>query len=405
MKILLATYWLLPHQGGVWPFMEKMRSSLEQLGHEVEVLGSGDNGSSVYVLNQQRKIRKADLLPLLQAKLNTPYYASMHKDSWVYNVEVDRLCYELALAYLDINHYDVIHSHDLISTYAISRVRKRNVPVITTIHGSITREVRLTSESPNFALDKNSKLIWDYYPMIEHLGAMVSHYPMTPSQWMKDIMVNECSVAPDRITVVPYGYDIHDLERKMLLPTPIQRPQNKKVMITPARLTQVKGIHVLLKALHKLKSVRDDWHCWIVGDGELREVLEKQMHDYGLQQQVQFLGFRDDVPALLAQSDIFVLPSIHDNQPLSVIEAQLAGKPVIVSSGGGLPEMVSHLQHGMVFPTGNSDVLADQMNILLEHEELRRLWGHNGKEWGSSNWSMDLMNSRFINVYNALLKH
>ncbi|MGG1876539.1 glycosyltransferase family 4 protein [Paenibacillus cisolokensis] len=181
------------------------------------------------------------------------------------------------------------------------------------------------------------------------------------------------------------------------------RPPGKKVIICPARLVYVKGIHVLISALEILRHMRDDWVCWIVGDGDYRGQLELQTVNSSLQYHVFFHGSRNDVPAMLTQSDIFVHTCIQDNQPYSVMEAQMAGLPCIVSSAGGLPEMVQHGQTGLISPVGDAYTVAQQLNLLLERDDYRMRLGQNAKAFAMNHWSMDLMVQRMLMMYHGAL--
>ena len=122
-----------------------------------------------------------------------------------------------------------------------------------------------------------------------------------------------------------------------------------------------------------------------------------------LEKHVLFLGGRNDVPALLNQADIFVLPSVQDNHPYSVMEAQIAGKPVVVSNAGGIPEMVTHLQTGLVSQAGNSKQLYYHLKMTLEDEDLCNRLAENAKQWGRVHWSLPVMIEQTINVYERAL--
>ncbi|WP_246049915.1 glycosyltransferase family 4 protein [Paenibacillus chibensis] len=161
----------------------------------------------------------------------------------------------------------------------------------------------------------------------------------------------------------------------------------------------MKGIDVLISALGMLKHMRNDWVCWIVGDGEKREELVRQAAGLSLQEEVAFLGERRDIPALLLQSDIFVHSCIQDNQPFAVMEAQLAGLPACVSNAGGLPEMVEHGVTGLISPVRDSLTLAQHLNLLLANDEFRHALGRNAAQWAQEHWSMDLMISRLLGAY------
>jgi glycosyltransferase involved in cell wall biosynthesis len=146
------------------------------------------------------------------------------------------------------------------------------------------------------------------------------------------------------------------------------RPHNKTVIACAARLSEEKGHKYLLEALAKLKQERNDWVCWLMGDGKLREELEQQTKELNLEQQVLFMGKQQNVPALLKMVDICVLPSIQDNLPFAVMEAQLAGKPMIVTDAGGLPEMVQHQVNGLVAKAGDSESIYQNIKVMMDNK-------------------------------------
>ena len=121
MRILLATYWPVPHVGGVWPYMVQLKKKLESMGHEVDLLGNGDDygNTFVYMVNQDRRLYKEKLLPLLKAKLNQVNYPTLYANALVQYAEFQRYIYELAAAYFNLEKYDVIHTQDIISTACI----------------------------------------------------------------------------------------------------------------------------------------------------------------------------------------------------------------------------------------------------------------------------------------------
>lgn len=404
MKILLATYWLLPHLGGVWPYMNQIKQKLEAMGHSVDLMGNSPDFTKFHMVSDHREIAKDVLRPLLFAKLNAAASPSLHADRWVYETEIDRYCMELAAAYFGLEQYDLIHTQDVISTRALSRVKPKRTPLVANIHGSIAREVLLAvyHQNPNSELRKLP--IWNYYRTMEYYGATSADIALTSTYWMKNLMTEEYGVPSANIDVFQYGLDTDTFWRKYSEGTPIRRPINKKVIICPARLVFIKGIEVLLSALGKLKQARSDWVCWIVGDGDSKSALEQQATALGLRDDVQFLGYRDDIPALLGLADIFALPSIQDNQPFSVMEAQMIGLPSVVSNAGGLPEMVEHGITGLVSPVGDADMMAHHLGLLLQEEAYRKQLGANAQKWGESHWSLDLMIARMLAIYNKAME-
>ncbi len=133
-----------------------------------------------------------------------------------------------------------------------------------------------------------------------------------------------------------------------------------------------KGVHVLLEAMAGA-ALPPDVTLQIAGDGPERAHLEALAAETGLHGRVEFLGFRTDVPVLLADADAFVLPSAMEQQPLVLIEALGAGKPVVATDVGGVAEMVAGA--GIVVPPGDAAALGRALEQLTT--------GGNAAQWGA----------------------
>jgi glycosyltransferase involved in cell wall biosynthesis len=404
MKILLATYWPVPHVGGVWTFMLQLKNRLESMGHEVDLLGNGNDKGSTYVhiVNENRRVAKNKFIPLLQAKMNPGVCPELYSNSLVQYAEFQRYYYELAAAYLGLEKYDVIHAQDVIASSCLNRVRPKNTAMVTTLHGCVALEIE--HQLHTIHKSPTGYIARAYYKGIEHRGATSAEITTVANEWLKNMEISEYSVPIEKIEVFQYGFDIDQFTKKMKEKSSVSRPNGKKVIIFTGRLVEQKGVHDLISALKLLKQKRKDWVCWIVGEGEKQAELQVQCKTHGLEGSVQFFGKRDDVPYLLSLADIFVLPSLIENQSLSVIEAQLAGKPVIVSNAGGLPEMVRHNETGLIFPVGDVRTLCSHLNTLLENENLAKKLAENAKRWGLNHWNMDMMIGRILNAYRKAIK-
>jgi glycosyltransferase involved in cell wall biosynthesis len=151
------------------------------------------------------------------------------------------------------------------------------------------------------------------------------------------------------------------------------------VVLSVARLEAGKGLDVLLRAAAHLPEAT----FAIAGDGPERVVLEALARALGVDERVRFLGFRNDVEALLAGCDVFVLPSLDEGFPLSVLEAMAACRPVVASDVGGVPEAITHDETGLLVPPGNPDALAAALARLLDDAPTRRRLAISG--WQSVN--------------------
>lgn len=401
MKILLATYFIVPHIGGVWNYMVQLKQKLESLGHEVDLIGSGPNHNSVHIVNQNRMVEKDQIFPLINAKLIKQTNGTLYADLVVRHYEFQRNMYELCITQLGLEKYDLIHTQDVFSSAWIKHVKPESTPLVATLHGCVAHEMKhyvtYVHKTPT------SNLACTYFDKLEYEGATSAEFTIVANKWLKNILTKEFQVPNDQINVFHYGYDTETFLKRMMDISPIQYPVDKKVVIYAGRLTILKGVHDLISALSQLKGIRNDWTCWIVGDGDKLAELQTQSKSLGLENDVCFFGNRNDIPYLLSLSDIFVLPSLLENQPLSVIEAQIAGKPVIVSDAGGLPEIVEHGITGVISPAGDASMLCINLNYLLEHETYRKNLGFNAQKWGLAHWSLEKGVKNVLDVYHSAI--
>lgn len=398
MKILLATYWAVPHVGGVWPFMQQLQKQLQARGHEVDLLGNGgDPGDPNVSIIGKAKFHKSKVRPLLAEKLSKETYPFIHRNQLVLYTELERYMFELAAAYLNVERYDVIHAQDVIASGCIQRVRSGGAALVASLHGSVAREVE--RQFGTIHKSSTTPVAKAYFHALEHFGASSPEATIVANNWLKNMLIQDFNVPAQKLRLYPYGYDQAAFTDRMKQASDVRKPAGKKVIMFAGRLIELKAPHHLTGALAGLKKQRSDWVCWIVGEGDMQVKLRAQIKALGLEDDVVFWGKRQDVPQMLQQADIFVQPSLLDNQPLSVIEAQLAGLPVIVSDSGGLPEMVSNGQTGLTYPVGDIDSLGNHLKMLLENDELRLRMGANAKQWAARHWDLNQMVDHYLAVY------
>jgi len=403
MKILLATFWEVPHVGGVWNYMQQLKEELEVLGHEVDLLGHGEENKSIRVVNKEKEIIKDKLLSSKELERRQKKTPDLYKDWAVSYYENERISYSAAVAHLEIDQYDIIHTQDVFSTVCIDSIRSKTTPLVATIHGCVAHElnrhIKYILKSPT------ADIACKYFDDLEYTGAMSADCTVVANHWLKEVLIKEFHVQEEQLKVFHYGYDIDSFFKRMQLPTNFRPPVGQQVIIYAGRLTEIKGVQYLLSALSELKKIKKGWVCWIVGDGEQKAELKALSKTLGLGKRVIFLGNRSDVPSLLALANIFVLPSVIENQPLSVIEAQLARKPVIVSDAGGLPEMVEHGSTGLIFPIGDSKALCKNIYDLLINPECRESIGAKAQEWALRHWCQKRAIENILNVYDNTLSN
>jgi len=173
----------------------------------------------------------------------------------------------------------------------------------------------------------------------------------------------------------------------------------RAIVLTVARLDEQKGHRYLLEAAALVPEVT----FVLSGDGPERGALEAQAKALGLENRVNFLGYRRDVPALLASCDVFVLPSIYEGFPLSVLEAMAAGRPVVATAVGGTAEAVIHNQTGLLVPPADSAAIASAIRNILSDPPIARRLGAAGKARVHQEFSAEATVQRLAQAYEDLL--
>lgn len=174
---------------------------------------------------------------------------------------------------------------------------------------------------------------------------------------------------------------------------------DRPVVLTIARLDEQKGLKYLLQAAQSVPEAV----FILVGDGPERSTLEAQARSLGVDGRVVFLGHRRDIPELLANCDLFVLPSLFEGLPVSVLEAMASGKPVIASNIGGTDEAVVHGVSGLLVPPGDAAALAAAIQKLLFDVPLREALGAAGKARAVKLFSAESMVQQVSSLYDTLV--
>jgi glycosyltransferase involved in cell wall biosynthesis len=113
-----------------------------------------------------------------------------------------------------------------------------------------------------------------------------------------------------------------------------------------------------------------------VGKGELEEPLRAQASFAGCSDRVKFLGWREDISRIMPLFDVFVLPSLNEGMGRVLVEAMAAGRPIVASRVGGIPDLVRHGENGLLVPPRDDEALAESISLLLSNRRRsRRGWG------------------------------
>jgi glycosyltransferase involved in cell wall biosynthesis len=280
----------------------------------------------------------------------------------------------------------VIHAHEFgANAYGTLVGRLARVPVVATVHGR------------SYYADCGRRRL--AYRVVSRAATMVA-----VSADIKRFIVERTGVSAARVHIVHNGIDVPRpvpaAERERLRTALGIRPGAPLVTVVGS-LYDVKGHRYLLEAAPAVLAACPDTVFLIVGRGEREAALREQAQRLGLEAAVRFLGFREDVPALLAISDLFVLPSLSEGLSIAVLEAMAAGKPVVTTRVGGNPELVLDGQTGLLVESADARGLAAAMTrILTDPREARRL-GDNGRCRVADRFTMAAMIRAYQDLYDA----
>jgi glycosyltransferase involved in cell wall biosynthesis len=207
---------------------------------------------------------------------------------------------------------------------------------------------------------------------------------------------------PDKLEVIHNGIAV---ERFGQRPDPELRRaltagSDDLLFLTTARLDAQKGLDVLLRAARSVDGVL----FAIAGGGPERARLEREADELGVRERIRFLGHRTDVPALLAVSDAFVLPSRFEGTSLALLEAMAAGKPLVTSAIPGTNELVADGETGLLVPAGDPDALAAALRRIVAEPELRTHLGAAARRRAETSYSAVSSTQRVVRVYDTLLQ-
>lgn len=183
-------------------------------------------------------------------------------------------------------------------------------------------------------------------------------------------------------------------------------PERAKPQAGPARLVMVarfappKDQALVIRAVAGIKA---DYRLRFVGEGPQMEEARELARQLGILDRVEFLGARNDVPALLAESQVFVLASNYEGFPVSTLEGMRAGLPVVASDVGGAKEALVEGESGFLFPKGDQEALRQKLMPLIEDPALRGRMGRAARLRYEQQFSLQGMLGKVEDVYEELL--
>ncbi|MBU0638910.1 MAG: glycosyltransferase [Planctomycetes bacterium] len=170
-----------------------------------------------------------------------------------------------------------------------------------------------------------------------------------------------------------------------------------------ARFMVQKNHKLLLRSFPEVVAADQRARLLLVGDGPLRPELEELIRAQGIQERVHLLGLRTDVADILAAADIFVMSSDWEGNPLTVMEAMAAGKPVVSTDVGGVAELVEDGKSGLIVPPGDQGALVGAMTRVMREPELVERMGQAAVERALDRFDVSAMARGYETLYESML--
>lgn len=190
------------------------------------------------------------------------------------------------------------------------------------------------------------------------------------SNKQKNILLESFPVYSSKLVVVPNGYDpLQFYPQNMKKCREILNlPTDVKIILTIGNLFEIKGHKYLVDSIDQVIHKRNDVLCMIVGGGPLKNNLENQINSLELQDHVKLVGLKAhaEIPLWINACDLFVLPSLNEGNPTVMFESLGCGKPFIGTDVGGIPEIITSNEYGLLCEIKNSAKLAENILKALE---------------------------------------
>lgn len=267
------------------------------------------------------------------------------------------------------------------------------VPTIYTVHNSIFNE--------SWPAWKNS-----IAAAVEYVLSWSTDCIVTVSNALGEEIRYRQKISPGKIKVIHNGIHFSNFNTSNVQYNFKEKwniPPNRTVVGTVARLAPQKGLSVIIKAAEQLID-KYNIHFLIVGDGPFREKLEKEIRSSFMDNYFTLTGAVNNITQAYAAMDIFVLPSITEGLPLTILEAMAFSLPVVATSVGGVPEIIKHGECGLLIKPGNHKELASKIAYLLDCPRIKDKLRYWGKQRAYDKFDAPKMIQETIKIYYHLLK-
>ena len=283
---------------------------------------------------------------------------------------------------------DIIHAQNITNSIPAYIAWKRyHIPYTICIHGNL--------ELMGPFLPAFLKRFWPKLPHIKAASQIIALTNEMAARFEKEL--------GRKPTVIPNGVDLDRFY-------PAENNEKKKsvspVILTLSRIDNKKGLEYAIESMTKIHAKFPTAKLMIVGDGEYRSELEKLVEINMLSATVEFTGLipNSEVPAYLRNADIFLLPSLYEGLPLTLLEAMACGLPVISTPVSISPEIIATWKNGYVIPFKSPNAISESVIDLLSNPDKRREFGLNSFKAANETLAWEKVAKQYAELYQHILE-
>ncbi len=248
-----------------------------------------------------------------------------------------------------------------------------------------------------------SPLVQNVYITLERMAGAISQRLIVSCLSDREKGLRYGIGSPERYVLIHYGIEYADFQRARLDAQSRRALEGKGLAV--ASIACLKPQKAPLDFIKVAKLVHDclpDVHFFLAGDGILRQAVEEKIASSGLAGTVTLLGWQRDIPAVLSSCDVFVLTSLWEGLPITVLEALASSKPVIATNTGGVSEVIQEGVNGFLTEPGKAEALSERLVRVLTDTALREKLANNALASLSDDFRLQKMISASHDLYSAL---
>lgn len=283
--------------------------------------------------------------------------------------------------YLRAEAIDIVHTHNpLVHHYGVAAGRLAGVPVVVnTLHGLSNLN----------GAGKSSRIFKAVCPFTDCVVSVC--------ETAQSYFAQKTGIPRSKLAVIYNGIPL-----EKFLTTPGHLRRDGFVFGAVGRLVPVKDHRSLLKAFDIVRRRHPECRLEVVGDGPLRSELEELANTLGIAGAVRFHGSSLDVASFLRRIDTFVMSSVSEGMPLTMLEAMVSGLPIVSTAVGGVPELIDATSCGWLCPPGDPEVLAESMEAAIRSDRLAEM-GKRGQSYVVQRYSLATMAREYEGLFERFL--